>query len=356
MPGTTGREMKGWAFAKFGANSWGVAASVTKGTRFMGDGGIKFQPTFVEDRSFGETFLGPSDSGDYAPSDASLGGQCRYEDYNYVLEALAMGSPATVAIATSAAGQVTSWRHVIDLAPSIDGLGATFAFDRKLFVEEITSGKIYGFGETIGEGGICEETFKVLGTAPTDISSININSTVYGATFPALGGKIYRNQGTFRINAQTGGALASTDAIPTTETIEFTFERPQDRSFAYGSKNIIEPGDNEFPMPTLRVGFARCNTVTCNSLRTAIRVGTAYKADVTYLGIFINSTDAYTKLYQFPYVELQDFVAPAAGAAQVKPQATFVLKQAASAPTGMTGVTKPFRLTRIMINSVHAFA
>lgn len=355
MPGATGREMKGWAFAKCGTNSWGVAASVTKGTRWMGDGGVKLQPAFIEDRSFGESFLGPSEAGDYSPTDATLGGQCRYEDYHYVLEALAMGSPATVAIATSAVGQTTSWTHVIDLAASIDGLCATFARDNKQYIEEITSAKIYGFGETVGDGGICEETFKVLGVAPTEISSVNINSTVYGATFPSLLGKIARNQGTFRINAQSGGALASTDAI-TTEMIEFSFERPQDRSYAYGSRNIIEPGDNEFPTPSLKVTFPRCNTVTCNSFRTAIRVGTAYKGDVTYLGTFINSTDTYKKLYQFPYLELQDFQAPAAGAAQVKPQLTFIVKQPASAPTGMSGVTKPFRLTHVMVNSTHAFA
>jgi hypothetical protein len=127
--------------------------------------------------------------------------------YHYVLEALSMGSPAAVTISTSAAGQVTSWQHIIDLAPSIDGLGATFAMDQKLYVTEVTSGKIYGFSETLGEGGVVEQTFRVLGVAPTDISSININSTVYGASFPALGGKIFRNQGTFRLNAQGGGSL-----------------------------------------------------------------------------------------------------------------------------------------------------
>src|SRR5689334_3825327 len=116
MLGTTGREMKGFAFAKFGTNSWGVAASVTKGARFMSDGGLKFQPTFVEDRSFGETFLGLADYGDVSPVDLTLAGQGRYEDSNYILEALCLGSPAAVTISTSAAGQTTSWLHVIDPA------------------------------------------------------------------------------------------------------------------------------------------------------------------------------------------------------------------------------------------------
>jgi hypothetical protein len=106
----------------------------------------------------------------------------RYEDFHYGLEALSMGSPAAVAIATSAAGQVTSWRHVIDLAPSIDGLAATFAMDRKLYTEELTTAKVFGFSETYGEGGILNQTFRLLGSKATNISSVNINSTVYGAT------------------------------------------------------------------------------------------------------------------------------------------------------------------------------
>jgi hypothetical protein len=330
--------MKGFAFAKFATNSWGVAASVTKGTRFMGDGGLKLQPVYVEDRSFGETFLGPSETGDIQPVDITLGGQMRYEDHNYILEALALGSPAAVAISTSAVGQTTSWLHVFDPAPSIDGLGATFALDRKLYVEEITSAKIFGFAETIGDGGVVEQSFKVLGSKPTNVSSININSTVYGASYPALNGKIFRKQGTFRVNVQSGGALGASDAIPM-ETVDLDFERPQDRTFATGQDYIIEPGDNEFPLPSVKVGFPRMNTPSANSLYAALRAGTAYKGDWICAGAFINSTDQLTRKYQFPYMELQDFATPAAGAAQVKPQATWILKALGAGGSGMSGVT-----------------
>jgi hypothetical protein len=354
MPGTTGRDIKGWAFAKFATNSWGVAASVTKGTRFMGDGGLQYKPSFVEDRSFGETFLGPSDVGDIQPVDIELQGQARYEDFNYILEALSMGSPAAVTISTSAVGQTTSWLHIIDLAPSIDGLGATLAMDRKLYVEEVPSAKIFGFAETIGDGGVIQQTFKVLGNKPTNTSSININSTVYSASYPALNGKVFRKQGTFRVNLQSGGALGATDTIPV-ETLDFDFERPQDRTFGTGSDAIVEPGDNEFPLPTLKVTFTRMNTTTANSLYMSLRSSTAHKGDWTCAGAFVNSTDQLTRKFQFPYMELQDFQTPAAGAGQVQPTAMWMLKKPSAAPTGMSGVTLPFRLTRIMQNSVVAF-
>lgn len=357
MAGVTGREMKAMAFAKCGTNSWNVAASVTYGFYFQGDGGLKHSPVFVEDRSFGQTYLGPAESGDTNAVDVTWPAQARYEDNHYKLEALCMGSPAAVVISTSASGQTTSWKHVIDLAASIDGLCGTFAIDRKLYTDEVTSAKVYGFSWTVGDGGVMTESFKVLGSQVTDISSININSTVYGASFPSLLGRIARKQGVFRINAQSGGALSSSDAISFTEGFEFTFTRPQDQSYGFGSDAILEPADNEFPDPTVTVTFARMNTVTANSFRAAFRAGTAYKADLTFTGAtYINSTDRKSVLFQFPYVELQDFETPTAGAAQVKPKATFKLKLPSAAPTGMSGVTMPFRLTRIMQNSVNAFS
>lgn len=354
--GVTGRDMKAVAFAKCATSSWNVAASVTKGIRSASDGGLKHSPVWVEDRSFGETFLGAAEQGDTNPPDVTLQASARYEDHNYILEALAMGSPAAVALVTSAAGQVPSFRHVIDIAPSINGLCATFAVDRQLYVDELVSGKVYGFSESGGSGGVIMQSFRVLGSQVTDISSVNINSTVHGANFPALGNKVFRKQGVFRMNAQGGGSLVVADAIPSAEALEFTFERPQDRSFGYGSPHILEPIDNDYPEPGFRVTFARMNTVSASSLRAAMRLGTVYKCDWTYTGAFINSTDRYSKLVQFPYVELQDFETPASGAAAVKPVAMFRAKKAASAPTGMTGVTMPFRITRIMANSAHAFA
>ena len=358
MPGVTGREMKAVAFAKCGTNSWNVAASVTKGARFESDGGMKYTPTFVEDKSFGETFLGPAEYGDIAPPDVTFTGQARYDDYHYVLEACAMGSPAAAAVSTSVVGQTTSWRHAIDLAPSIDGLCVTVAVDRKLYVEEMTSAKVYGLSESFGDGGILNQSFKLLGSTVTDISSVNAaaNSTVYTASYPSLLGKIFRNQGVFRINAQSAGSLVSTDAIQA-ESVEFNFTRPQDQSHATSSALIMEPADNEFPEVALTVTFPRMNTVTANSFRVGLRAGTAYKLDCTYTGLtYINSTDRYSRLIQAPYAELQDFETATAGANQVKPKLMFKLKKPSAAPTGMSGVTTPLRITRVMQNSVNAFA
>lgn len=351
--GLTGRETV-MAFAKCGTNSWGVAASVTKGVQFSTTGGMRLEPARVNDEAFGQPFLGRGDLGDVAAPDLEWTGRSRYDDFTYVLDALAMGSPA-VTLSNSAAGQTASYQHVLDLANTIDGLAATFAIDKVLFVDELTSARVYGFSEAVGDGGVMDKTYKILGSKPTDISSINTRSTVNGASFATLGNRVFRNQGTFRMNVQGGSSLAAGDAV-TIEEFEFAFERPQDASHVFGQDYIMNPADSGFPMVTFTVTYPRMEAASASSLYSALRTNPIFKADMTFLGSYINSTDRYKRLYQFPHVELDEWNgADVEGAEQVKPQATFTAKMASSSPSGMAFV-RPFRLTLVNTSSTGAFA
>ncbi len=352
MSGVTGRQVA-LAFAKFGTNSWGVAASVTKGAYFSSDGGLKLNPNIIEDDAFGQTFIKVSDVGNIQAPELKLQAQSRFDDFSYILDALAMGSPAAVTISTSAAGQTTSWLHQFDLAATLDGLGATFAMDKQVYVEELTSAKIHGFMVEDGNGGLMHTTYHVAGSKPTNISSVNINSTVAGATVPALANRMLKKQGVFRMNLNTAGALASTDAIQA-ESIKFTYNRPEDMPFIFGQDYIMEPADNGPPEFSIEVEYPRCNTATANSLFAGLALGTNWKADWTFLGNFINSTDQYKVLYQFPLLQVVEHQAATAGVKQIKPKATFKARLATTSPTGMAFVN-PFRLTRIMTQSVVAF-
>lgn len=351
--GQTGRAMK-MAFAKYGTNSWGVAASVTKIVYFDGDGGLMLKPAMITDPGFNQPFLGQADPGLVEAPSLTLTGRARYEDYQYVLEGCAMGSPATVAISTSAAGQTTSWTHQFDLADVIDGLGITLAIDMNQYVQELTSAKVFGFELTQQDNGAMQMSYKVIGSKPTNISSVNINSTLAGAVVPALGNRITQQQGTFRMNLHSAGALGSTDAVKA-ESITFSFERPQDAPHVYGQDYVDEPADNGHPTTFVEITYPRMNTVSANSLFAGLRSAVAFKADWTFLGAQINSTDTYKQLWQFPYMQLEEWSAPTAGANQVKPKAKWACRMAATSPTGMAFI-RPFRMTRIQVNSVNAFA
>jgi hypothetical protein len=354
MAGVTGREAR-MAFAKFTTNSWGVAASVTLGAYFADDGGMKYAPVRVNDEAFGQNFLGRGDLGDLNVQDLTFTGRDRYADHVYRWEALAMGSPSAVTISTSAVGQVTSWQHITNLAPSIDGLGLTLAIDKVLFVDELTSAKVYGFSKAVGDAGVMDSSFKVMGAATTNISSVNTRSTVNGASYPGFDNRVFRKNLVFRMNVQGGSTLAAGDEVKL-ETWGHEFERPQDAPHVTGQDYVLEPGDNGFPMVKVSVSYPRMSTVTANSLYNALRADTVFKADATFSGAYINSTDRYTEKYEYPALEFdsEGWSAPLAGATQVKPTATFIGKMAATSPSGMAFVN-PFRLTRITTQSVVAF-
>jgi hypothetical protein len=355
MPGVTGRTVK-QAFALLGLNSWGVAASVTRGVYFQSDAGIVHQPEIVEDQAFGQAFIGTTERGNTQPVETTLTGQSRYDDSLYQWEASFMGSPAAVTIATSASGQTTSWQHIIDLADDTSGRGLTFAEDLGLYVKEMTSAKVIGMVEDVAAGSsVSQISYTLLGNDATVTSSVNINSTVHGATFPAVGNRLLKKQGTFRMNLQSAGSLVAADAVRNIDGIRFEYTRGQDRSHELGSATLIIPESNAFPTGTLQLTFARCTTVSANSIRALLPLGTQLKADWTFAGAYINSTDQYTKRYQFPCLEVVSLDDTVSGPDQVKPRVTLNLYKPSAAPTGMTGITQPFRLTRIMTNSLVAF-
>lgn len=353
-PGMTGRSMK-LAFSKFALNSWGIAASVTKGIYFESDGGMQYKPAMITDNAFNQAFIGSADPGLITAPELSLTGRDRYDDNQYVWEALAMGSPAATVISTSVGGQTTSWTHQFDLADAIDGLGATLAIDKVHYVDELTSLKVHGFEVADDSNGAMNQTFKVVGNQPTNISSININSTLAAASYPALSNRVIQQQGTFRMNVNGAAALASGDTIKA-ETIKLMFDRPQDSPHVYGQNFVDEPADNGWPVITLEISHPRMTSQVANSLYAGLRSATAFKADWTFLGAFINSTDQYKKLYQFPYLQLLEdgFIAQTVGANQVKPVSKWAARLAPTSPAGMAFV-RPFRLTRISTASAVAF-
>lgn len=354
MAGVTGREAR-MAFALLGLNSWGVAAAVDRGVYFQSTGGMRLQPARVNDEAFGQSFLGAGDLGDVEAPNLTWAGRSRYDDHSFVLDAAVMGSPAAATISTSVSGQTTSFLHLIDLAPSTDGLAITAAIDKVLFVDELTSAKPYALMEQVGDGGVMDKSYKVLGSKPTNISSINTRSIVNSASFVPLSNRVFRNQGIFRMNVQSGGSLGASDAVQI-ESFDFTFERPQDAPHIFGQDYVIAPADNGFPVVQFKVKYPRMTAVSASSLYAALRQqGVVWKCDMTYLGAFINSTDRYKKLYQFPHVELDETNGfEVEGATQVKPEATFTAKLATSSPSGMPFVN-PFRLQYINTFADEAF-
>ena len=353
--GVTGREGT-MAFGVTVANSWGVATSVTRRIYFESDAGMTSKPTYVDDASFGQTFLGPADVGDFEPIDVTLTGQAYYDHWDHWLEALAMGSPAVTAYGSQgAAGSMVSYQHILQLAPNTDGRAATIASDKKLFVEEITSGKIYGFSLGVGNGGVITKSFKVMGSKSTGSSTINTRSAVVASpTAPALSNRIFRNQGVVRMNLQSGAALAAADALADVTDFTFDFNRPVESAMVFNQAYTAEPLNNGFPTVEMTLNFRQATTVSTNSFYAICQAGTALKGDVTFTGAYINSSDARKYILEFPHLEAQEFTFGVNGAEQAKPTIRLVAKMATTSPTSMA-IVNPFKLTRYSICSTAAF-
>lgn len=354
--GVTGRQAT-LAFGVYGANSWGVPTSVTRRCYFESDAGITMAVSYVDDQSFGQTFMGPADVGDFNPVQASWSGQMYYDHWDSWFEALAMGSPAVTAISSQgASNSLVAYQHTMDLAATTEGRGVTLAADKVLYVETVPSAKVTGFALGYGNGGVLTKSFSFLGSHSVNSDTINTRSAVTtSAVAPLLQNRVFRHQGQVRMNLQSAGSLDASAVLADVMDFSFSFQRPHDTAMVTGLRYTAEPKDNGFPSVEVRLRFRQATTVSTNSFYALYQAGTALKADCTYTGANINSATARSYKLEFPHLEP---VGPLGysiqGAAQAQPEMRFVAKLAATSPTGMAFVN-PVRLTRITVNSTTAF-
>ena len=354
----TGREAT-LAFGIYGSGSWGVPTSVSARVYFDSDRGMTSQVGYIDDASFGQTFLGPADVGDFAPVDLTLSGQNYFDHFLHRLEACVMGSPNAVTAVSSqgAATSLVAYQHVIDVAPNTNGRGITLASDKGQYVEELTSGKVYGLGFSVGQNGVLATSFKIKGGKSTITSTINTRSAVTtSATVPTLSNRVLRQNGTWLMNVTSAGSLTpGTDDISARVVdVSLDVTRPLDEAMVHGQNYTAEPLDNGFPEFGLRMGMRSADTITANSLYTAVQAGTAFKARGTYVGAYVNSATQRSYQWEFPHLEARTHQFSVEGAVQARPDITFVAKMPSTAPTGFTH-TRPARLTRITTQSLIAF-
>jgi hypothetical protein len=351
MAGVTGREARA-AYAQ--SSTWGVPASVTKEIFLTSTAGLQAEPALVDDENFNQDFIGQAEVGDEAPRNQDLEMQLRYEDLDVWLAA-AMGSPAAPTVVSSlAANSLIAYRHVVTLAPEITDF-LTLAIDigsPSHFVHEVTTLKVRGYTIRVGDNGVMRVAFPVTGNKAVYDSTVNTNSTVAGAAAASVGNRVFRKSDTFRMNVQSAGALAAGDAISEAREIEVGYMRPvADGDHVFGQDYILEPDDDGFAEFPIRVTYARMNTVTANSLVVGLKAARSFKADLDFLGPYINSTTQRELKWEWPNLQLHGTPDLAVtGHNQVRPQAEFRAKLAVSSPTGM-GFVNPFQLTIVNMNS-----
>lgn len=353
MPGVTGREVKS-AWAR--SSTWGTAASVTRQILIASTEGFDDKPQLVEDDAFNQDFIAEAEVGDFTPPTPGVRAQLRYEQLDSWIAGSCGSVAAPVVVSSQAANSLVAYRHTITLAPELAHF-FTIAVDTTQYVKELTTTKFRGFTITVGDGGRLMIEFPAVANRCKYDSAVNTNSTVGGAAAATIGNRVFRKQGTWRMNLASGGALGASDVISTLKDFTLTYARPlaQD-DHVVGSGEIIEPDDDGALEITLQLNYPRMNTVTANSLALAYGLGTSFKADLSFLGPYVNSTTQRQLLFEFPALQVIEFTAPIVGHNQARPAVTFKARRAAAAPTGMSGITAPQKITIVNTNSANLLA
>lgn len=336
------------------SGSWGTATAIGAGDGVWVTDDLKatLAMQIDEDDSAGQDFIGSMQVANHEPVKAEVPTLLHYNDaFQNVLWALALGTGGTV---PTQIGTTTAYTNTFEPATNKTGLHATIVRDKVQFISEIPSAKCTGFEISFGDNGRGEVVWMFTGTKEVIDSAINTSTQVSALTFPTQGLRAFFKQLVFRVNVQSAGALATTDAVNITD-LTFKYEQELDEHFIGGQDYIIEPEDNAYPVIELEATCARLDGVSDNFIGWH-RDNTSLKGDITATGPTLAGTN-YILLFEFPNLIVAE--APVefkGGAENVQPEVVFRAYKAAAAPTGMTGITKPFRLTTTGVSSTDPFA
>lgn len=149
----------------------------------------------------------------------------------------------------------------------------------------------------------------------------DINAATPGTAFK------FKNA-TFRINAQSGGALGSGDAVAVSD-MKITLTRGSDSVITTGGGTIIQPKEGDFPEWKLEFTVPR-KTTTAETLYAAYLAETTQKADIIITGTTANDELA----FYFPRLKIEACDIPFEDV--IKVNVVCRAQKAASAPTGMS--------------------
>lgn len=290
-----------------------------------------------KDNSAALAFVQRTDAGKSAVS-GNLEAFLRYEGLDMAI-ALAMGTAGAPTILGT-----TAYSNSYVLATVIEGLFATVAMKKtsdKIF--EYPSVKIHGF--TIGGEMNAPLTISLV-CIPDQLelaSSTNTIATLANVTYPDKGNRIIMDKNaTFKINDESGAALADTDKVYPA-SFELAFSRPVEGDFVAGSQYISEPAATDLPECTLTLNFPRYND-NAHTLFEDWEAFTRKKMEICLKGALIETTYFYEFKISMPNLKVVDPEAAIGGPGKIPGSMTFDLLGTDTAPEGMTGITKPFQL------------
>lgn len=260
----------------------------------------------------------------------------RYNDpVAHTILAQIVGSQTTPATVSTIA-------YTSDYTPSdnIEGLYGTFAVDKVTKVHVVPSAKWNSFSLTAKPGTPVEMQFKGIGSDET--TSSTVNTSLASVTSTDRTNRMQLKDAVIRVNDQTGATLGEGDKITVT-SLTFDFERPQTSDYENtGSNTVSEPLGDGYPKAKISLEFRKYSSGEAQYYSDWV-TGTTKKMDVLFEGSAIEGTEKYQFRMQFPRLRIKEV--KTSGSNNIVTSVSMDCEAPETAPAGMTGLLKPFKIT-----------
>jgi hypothetical protein len=334
-------------FALVKAATWATAATVgaLNGVYVDAVSPIALQQEVIPDETLGTDFQSRVDLGNKV-IDLTVDMPLRYENHHWAAIAGWFGDD-------SQTGTSSPYTHIMDLQDETS-LYFTAAARIDDMIVEYPSVTISGF--TLATGGDGFMTLQLKGIANTvkyAADATNAAANYNAITFKTTTLKVPLQHGRVNINAQGGADFNSSGegsdrVYPSEITIEGN--RDLDRDFTANrttSNSVVwqttEPARNGYPSVIVTLAFPE---LTALSDLEAFQDETMKKMEIYF---YASANDSIK--FQFPNLQPIQPTFDLAGAGRQGYTVSYMALSCATAPTGMTGVTAPVRLTLINTSS-----
>lgn len=321
------------------ATTWGTEVDVNaagNGVLVLNPGVPKVSIPNIRDESAGLAFYKELGHGDQPAAGFSLEANTRYEGLGTIIAQL-FGTAGT----PTQQGATAAYLHELRLKKNIEDIFGTYAVTKHDKIHVVPSVKLHKLTFTFGDG-LLKLTADMMGNDVIDDSAVitAMDSVTYPGDYTRT--LVEANHGVFRMNAQDGAALAGSDEVKI-KNMTLEIERQDMKEFhEMGDGKIDEPLGMK-PLIKLVIEMNKMDDGN-KGYFADWKAKTEKKADLIFTGPLIEDTYYYYFKFQFPRLRIVDPGAEYDDDDIIPARLTMEGLEADSAPTGMTGITKPVAL------------
>ena len=212
----------------------------------------------------------------------------------------------------------------------------TFATERSGTIREVPSAIVKKLTLKVGDGKL-QGTVSMVGNTCINNSAVNGATQMDALTPAAEANFVLFGTGVLRMNAQSGGALSSGDSLDISD-FSIDLERKVDAKASLGGSYVSQPATGPL-VATVKMTMSKATSAGMG-YETDFIAMTAKKMDIIFTGGIADATYHYKWTFIFPRMKFVK-VPDSKLADNMVIDLELSSEEASSAPTGMSGYTRP---------------